>query len=925
MNAFPVARTLPQWEDSSAPGWLGDLDRVDPDGVIEGWCWCPDKPQARATIVIKLDGVPVASARSDTIRPDLAAAGMGDGAYGFLVIVPDNLARAGHDGCISLHDCETGRLLGTPRALRWRAHGNDMLRSIIENTAETTPLVEGHLDGVSSDGVVGGWCWHPLRPDTRINVTVAIDGHVVGTTRAAHARADLRKAGIGDGAHGFSFALSASLLASTGQITVSVADAATNQGFGVPCITRLGQLAATQDRLADIEHIIRRLGADLAAFLAEEALREARSPVTDLFATLGSLFQDMAQERRVPFAREAQQLPVHHPNSRNHRSVQDTRQNNETEILAPTLAVENPAPGNLVLTVPIHPKATLIVPVGADIAELRACLHHLHAQGTDQHAEIILLDRGISPEPARLHTTIRNLRIVVDQQADLPNWIARLSRPDVPIVFLAPVLRPQPFWLDRLLSAHEAHPNAAVIGGLVAGLHDGLLRSAGIDAGDGDIPRESGHLEMPDNPAYRCLRKVEAVSALGFLIAPDAIADTLHRRNSLDPQSLGQHALGSHSTAAPGLAEAVLHLCLRLREAGRDILVQPAAAAHCADGADLDPYLPEFGRSDAKLQKAWQARRPLTPPIARILVVVDHLPARICDAHPGPDSNFLLKLHAAAFAVTVAATSAVAQDTDAGWLESHGIAVFRPQETGSISALLLDQGTRFDMIAFMAERPPPVLIHRARLLAPQARIIQIGLGPDAVKKLTRRARAELCQIARPAGQQAAHDQRQGIALIADFTNPKNQATLRSLLTETMPRIRATHPHMRLHIVGEGSSHRLATHIAKGSDPDFVAVQSPHPITRLLRRVRIVLAPVHHDISNGRSLALSFAAGTPVIATSGSAAQLVKDIIATHDDCREWDTLSTAAMGRCRSEFSPDAAFWLCHDRAFHEDRLTPPC
>jgi hypothetical protein len=702
MNAFPVARTLPEWEDSSALAWIGDLDRVDADGVIEGWCWCPERPQARATIVIKLDGIPVASARSDTMRPDLAAAGMGDGAYGFLVIVPDELSPAGRDACVSLHDSETGRLLGTPQNLRWHAPGGGIARAIGKTGAANPPFVEGNLDGVSSDGVVSGWCWHPLQPDRRISVTVAIDGQVVGTTRAANARADLKKAGIGDGAHGFSFVLSASLLAATGQINVSVADAATGQGFGVPCSARLGQLAATQDRLADIEHIIRRLGADLAAFMAEEALREAGSPITDLFATLGSLFQDMAQERRAPFARDAFHVP------------------------APTLAEPDTAEGDLVLAVPTHPKATLIVPVGTDIAELRACLQHLHGQGTDQHAEIILFDRGTSLEPALLHATVRNLRIAADQEADLPTWIARLARPDVPIVFLAPLLRPDPFWLDHLLSVHQANPNAAVIGGLVVGLQDGLLRSAGIDAGDGDIPRESGQLELSGNPAYRCLRKVEAVSALGFLISADAIASAPHRRNQMVSQ---------------GLTEAVLDLCLQFRKTGRDILVQPAAVAHCADGADLDPHLPDFGRCDANLQAAWQARPPLIPPIGRILVIDDRLPT------PGPHIDFLLMLHAAEFAVTVAATSAIARDADAEWLESRGIAVFRPHEAGSISAMLLGEGIRFDIIAFMAKQPPAVLIERANLLAPHARLIQ---------------------IARPSRMQATHDQRQPNALEAAF-------------------------------------------------------------------------------------------------------------------------------------------------------------
>ncbi len=671
MNAFSARQKRPDWGMSHAPAWVGELDRVDADGVIEGWCWCPERPDTRATVVIKLDGIPVASARCDAMRPDLAASGMGDGAYGFLVIVVQDFAEYRPDAWISLHDCETGRLLGTPRNLGWRD-----TKAEANPPAAGPPLIEGNLDGVSSEGVVGGWCWHPLQPGVPISVTVAIDGQVVGTTRATQMRPDLAKAGIGDGAHGFSFALPASMLATTGQLHVSVADAATGQGFGVPCVARLGQLAATQDRLADLEHLMRRLGADLAALIAEDMLHRSRSPSIDLFATLGTLFQDMARQH-TPQA--VQNLPSDGPAAR-------------------------AAEGDLALAVPTHPKAIVVVPVGEDIDELHACLRHLHAQATDQHAEIILFDGGAASDPGILHATIRNLRIATDPDADLQAWLTSLSRPGVPTVFLAPVLRPEPSWLDSLLSAHHENPNAAVIAGLVMGQQDGLLRSAGIDAAAHDVAHESGQLERADNPLYRRLRKVEAVSALGFLLSPDAMS------------TLKEVA---HRARPTGLAEAALDLCLRLRACGRDILIQPAAIARCADGADLGQHIAEAGRCDAALDAAWQTRPRLAPPAGQILLIGDQLPA-------AADAHLALSLHQAGCVVTCAATSATTPAGRGAWLEQHGIAVAGAQELGSISALLLGQANLFDIIAFTSAQPSPTLVERTRLLAPQARLVELS-------------------------------------------------------------------------------------------------------------------------------------------------------------------------------------------------------
>jgi glycosyltransferase involved in cell wall biosynthesis len=57
------------------------------DGRIYGWAWRPGAPQEMVTIEVQVDGVAVAETVAWLHRPDLAAAGIGDGRHGFAAIV----------------------------------------------------------------------------------------------------------------------------------------------------------------------------------------------------------------------------------------------------------------------------------------------------------------------------------------------------------------------------------------------------------------------------------------------------------------------------------------------------------------------------------------------------------------------------------------------------------------------------------------------------------------------------------------------------------------------------------------------------------------------------------------------------------------------------------------------------------------------
>lgn len=65
------------------------------------------------------------------------------------------------------------------------------------------PAPQGFLDG-DRNGLFQGWCFDPTLPGTRLKVEILIDNLKCCEVIADQFRSDLKDAGIGDGAHGFS-------------------------------------------------------------------------------------------------------------------------------------------------------------------------------------------------------------------------------------------------------------------------------------------------------------------------------------------------------------------------------------------------------------------------------------------------------------------------------------------------------------------------------------------------------------------------------------------------------------------------------------------------------------------------------------------------------------------------------------------------
>jgi hypothetical protein len=90
-----------------AYGVQGELQR---DGdVVTGWCWSADRPSARLTVGLRIDGAPVGAVVAARLRLDLVRDGVCDGYHGFTIALPSPVPAY---SLIEAFERVTGQVIG---------------------------------------------------------------------------------------------------------------------------------------------------------------------------------------------------------------------------------------------------------------------------------------------------------------------------------------------------------------------------------------------------------------------------------------------------------------------------------------------------------------------------------------------------------------------------------------------------------------------------------------------------------------------------------------------------------------------------------------------------------------------------------------------------------------------------------------------
>ncbi len=915
-SSTPTARRAPTLV--SPPIRLnGSLDRVGGDGAVEGWCWSPDEPEVQRRVAVLVDDVEVARIVADQPREDLAAAGIGSGRHAFRVAVPAATMRPGGNSVVALRDIGTGQAIGAPVPVRWQGGG-----------ATAPAALTGSLDRVSRDGWVSGWCWFPERPEAHVELAVLVDDTPVGEVVADAFRPDLQQAGIGDGRHGFSFAIPYAVLAERGTLTVRVQERHTGRTLGAPITMRLGRMAAAEERIQDLERQIRLLRGEIDALRRGDAGRDDAQAARALFATVAGFFQDLAEGREsTPGAGGA---------LRRH--------------------------ARFALAVPERPLATICVAATAPFATLHACLQALHAAGLDRAAEVMVLDDGgQGADIALLPAVVGNLRYsFVPGGAGLSaarNDAAAAARGRF-VVFVAPEVRLGPHWIAEVAATFDREPEAAIVAGPVL-RGDGLLQHAFLSATEDGGLADPAHLATAESAAFGFLRPVDAVAGHALAVRRQALREC-----------------GGFSPLFGRFGHAVADLCARLRARGAAVLYQPLARAEWHDRGDGtgDTAPPDLALRDEETLRLRERLHAGWPNPVRFaghaLVIDDALPRPEHDAGSIATFEQMLLLRRLGWHVTFAPLHGVESDQAArDALARNGIAVAAPPQVASVTDHLREAGGQLDLVQIYRYANAALLQERVRALAPQAKLIfatadlhflrerrraeLAGVAPSTQERTAelrcmRAADATIVTsdyehallrgevddkrlvllrwIARPVPPARGFAGRRDICFVGNFRHPPNLDGVRWFVAEVLPRLRERLPGVRLLLAGSGMPPEVA---ALASDAVEVLGWVPD-LADLFGRVRVSVAPLRFGAGFKGKLATSLAHGLPVV---GSAISLegtglahgdgvavaddpdafAREVARLHEDEQAWQEQSARALERVAALYSPEAAMQVWRD------------
>jgi len=946
MSALDKSRTpLARMPDMSLR-LVGNLDLVDPDGVVEGWCWAPDEPGSRRVLSLLIDGAEAARVICDEFRPDLVSAGVGDGAHAFLVVLSPEQRRPGQNCIISLRDAVTQQMVGGTASILWR----DTEGAPAAPRQNDAYVMQGHLDGATKDGRVSGWCWYPGHPQEHVRLQILVDDEPVGVAAAINFRADLQVAGIGDGTHGFSFALPWSVLSGKGTLTVQVRDELTGIKLGSPILLRLGRMAEQEDRVGELERQIRMLRAQVDELTRELDQRADEQPLSDMFATFGALFNALAtapSSQAVPRVleswRQKDVLPASiDPGELLRRALTDLRAR-----LAP-----------FDLAIPDRPEATIVIPGHADADTLYRCLLALREAGVDRRADIVLLDLAVGGghAAALMPSLVRNVQLLSPKDGGgLAESLAELalSARGGLLGLIDPDVTVGPGWFDEMAATMAREPQAGLVASKVVGA-DGLIRHAGLLNGAGGLPEAFGLHDDASLPDYGFLRDVDGVGALAFVV----------RRDLLGPSSFSGRQAGC----------VVLDLCLRLRQAGHAVMLQPQALATCGDQMELAGRIADLaGPEDdaAQLRHLWfdAGHAPASVHFAGHALVIDNdVPRPDRDAGSVATLEQMQLLRRLGYRVSFApAASGLRHDPAADQLQAFGIELIGAPHYVSITDYLANHGKGLSLVQIYRHMNAAMFIDRVREMAPQARLVFspadlhhvremrhatiAGLPHSEAGARETREQEMLCVrhadatiltsdyeltllapevepgklrllrwITRPLPSPRGFAERSGLCFVGNYRHGPNVDGMLWFVQSVMPRLRARRAGLTLHIAGSEMTDEIRALAAS----DVKVHGWVEDLTDMLGQVRLSVAPLRFGAGFKGKVAMSLAHGVPVVGTAiaiegtgllhgegvmvaDDAEAFAEQVLRLHDDAALWECLSSSGIDRCTALYSPEAA------------------
>lgn len=618
------------------------------------------------------------------------------------------------------------------------------------------------------------------------------------------------------------------------------------------------------------------------------------------------------------------------------------------------------------------PCASIIVPVYNQLGHTLACLRALVASGDTASFEVIVVDDASADDTPCVLAGIPGLRMIRNDHnlgfIGACNAGAAQARGQF-LVFLNNDTAVQSCWLDALLKTFAEHPDTGLVGSKLV-YPDGRLQEAGgIIFSDGS-GWNYGRFADAAHPSYNYVREVDYCSGAAIALprdlfetlggfdsyfAPAYFEDTdlamrvrqCGMKVRYQPASVVVHFEGTTSGTDPnsGVKAHQVTNQVRFLARWRDVL----AITHPAPSTDL--------------------RRACEHRARHRVLVLD-----ACTPTPDRDSGSVRMLALMRLLIEEGCTVTFFSENRAHdgiytqTLQSMGVEVWWRPWFGDVRRWLTEHGPRFDRIIGSRHYVLSPLLSLLREYAPQAHIVfdtvdlhylreqrEAELANDLAKRRaaeqTRKTeldlvrRSDLTWVVSAAEQKIISNEvpgarvqvlsnihvvrgpgpdfavRSDLLFIGGYRHPPNIDAVHWLADEILPRLHASRPDIRLHLVGGDAPDSVATLgqrmgiVFHGYVPDLIP---------LIDSTRLALAPLRYGAGVKGKINQSLAHGQPVIATScaiegmhltdgvdvlvaDKAEDFVVAVLRVYDDMVLWHRLSEGGLANTHAHFSFESA------------------
>ncbi len=844
------------------------LDVVVEDNSVRGYYRGTDVSGHPVTVSLLRGGEDVASATCD-------------GSGSFVISVPEEIVLAGKRLVLRVTSGDLGAI---------EISSVDRDKEAVASIASplpTTPII-AHLDALLENGLLEGWSWCPESPDYKVSLVVVVDGSSAGSTLADLPRHDLASAGVGDGAHAFSFLLPWSAVQNKSEVKVGVASALDPNTI-LASRTFHRKLAATiDDRLNSLDKEVRLLRSRLKT--VEDQNRHVTRWVGQTLGAMAGFFDQMSRITLESAVTDA--FPTALPFFANPSA------DLEPIALAPSS----------------EPDFTLVVRADGDLEQIHSCLQYIKLSGVADRVDVTVLDRGMFDDVsniAALASGVRYWRIQSGQsEVEAVNILLQTSRRKFIGIFSS-AIQISSFWIDHTITTFDRNPTCVVIAPKLVRI-DGTTEVSALTVGlDGRLIG-FGQAELEFSRDMDTSKAVVSASSHAIIFRASAF---------------GQ--VGRLSQSFLSLAPATVDFCIRCWAEGFSVIYQPtirldwddAACPEIVSAGAIEPETLEIFR------RTWErtSRAAWPPQVGRALILVGSWEEGAGPAGIVGTVTALLNLRVSVSVLAVDGLLIRAALADE--LRAAGATVLRPPFCRSAYEELETSKDQYGVIAITSAAAQFVAPTLIRERAPKAQIAleadgifsEAGLAGQpltqgelerelaAVDWLITRTRSHYNHLyasanmrkVRQVGRRPTADfaGRQGLFLTPSKYPEVTEQSQAWFGRNILPGLLGRQPDIVCHVIRTGAQS------GDVSASPFVAHESGSATAEFLERFRLAVAPMQVDLLDPTYRVACHQADLPVVCPivpmigsgnyadvtviTGSEAELVGQLLALYNDEPAW--------------------------------------